>query len=104
MANFIKVAEVGDLEPGKALEVDVDGTMVCLAVTADGALYALRNNCSHKDFPLTDGEVEDSTIECAWHGARFDLATGEPLSLPAIRPVKTYEVRVDGDDILIDAS
>lgn len=104
MADFVKVAEVGDLEPGRALEVHANGTSICLAVTAEGALYALRNNCSHKDFPLTDGEVEDGTIECAWHGARFDLASGQPLSLPAIRPVKTYEVRVEGDDILVDVS
>ncbi len=99
--TFVKVATVADLVPGESLEVEVDGTSVCLALTEDGSLYALRNNCSHEDFPLTDGAIEDGTIECAWHGARFDLATGEALSLPAIRPVKTYEVRVDGDDILV---
>ncbi|MEX0893250.1 MAG: Rieske 2Fe-2S domain-containing protein, partial [Gemmatimonadota bacterium] len=73
---------------------------ICLA-NADGQLYAFKNNCSHRDFPLDTGELEGNKVECSWHGAKFDVTTGKALQLPAIKPVVTYEVRVDGDDILV---
>lgn len=104
MPNWVRVAAVSDLEPGTPLEVDAGGVEICLAVTEDGALYALRNNCSHEDFPLSEGEIQDGQIECAWHGARFDLATGRALALPAIRPVKTYPVKLEEDEVFVDVS
>jgi len=104
MPNWVRVAAVSDLEPGKPFEAEAGGVGICLAVTQDGELYALRNNCSHEDFPLSEGEIQDGQIECAWHGARFDLATGRALALPAIRPVKTYPVKLEGDEVFVDVS
>lgn len=101
MARSFRVAALDELEPGTLREVEVDGTAVCLARTADGALYAFRNNCSHRDFPLHTGTLEDGQIECSWHGARFDVATGRALCLPAIRPIHTYEVRIEDDAVLV---
>jgi nitrite reductase/ring-hydroxylating ferredoxin subunit len=98
--SFTRVASMAELPVGTLLGLEVGGQRICLA-NVEGHIYALRNNCTHKDFPLSEGQLEDGTLECAWHGARFDVRTGRALALPAIRPVKTYEVRVDGDDILV---
>jgi 3-phenylpropionate/trans-cinnamate dioxygenase ferredoxin component len=63
----------------------------------DGELYALEDRCSHDDGPLVEGDwdPEDRIVVCPRHGARFDLTTGRPLSLPATEPVETYPVRVE---------
>ena len=101
MAEPVRVASLDELEPGTLKEVEVGGRSVCLARTADGEVYAFRNNCSHRDFPLHTGTLEDGQIECSWHGARFDVASGRALRLPAIRPITTYEVTVEDDSILV---
>jgi 3-phenylpropionate/trans-cinnamate dioxygenase ferredoxin component len=98
--DFVRVASEADVPPNTLLSVEVGDFNVCLA-NADGRIYAFRDNCSHRDFPLSAGTMEDGTIECAWHGARFDMATGRPTRLPAIKPIRTYEVRVENGDILI---
>jgi 3-phenylpropionate/trans-cinnamate dioxygenase ferredoxin component len=99
-ARFVRVAALADVPPNTLLHVDVDDERVCLA-HADGRIYAFRDNCTHRDFPLSEGTIEDGTIECTWHGARFDMATGRATRLPAIKPVRTYEVRVEDGDILV---
>lgn len=77
------------------------GERVCLIRTAAG-YCALADRCSHRDFPLSAGEVTaEGLIECAWHGARFDPATGVMLSGPGGDDVKRYQVRVDDDTITI---
>jgi 3-phenylpropionate/trans-cinnamate dioxygenase ferredoxin subunit len=98
--RYVRVAAEADLPPNKLLQVDVDGMKVCLA-NADGRLYAFADNCSHRDFPLSAGTIDDGTIECVWHGARFDMATGRATRLPAIKPIRTYEVKVEDGDIYI---
>ncbi len=101
MAEFVRVAAVSDLPPNKLLGVELDGHRVCLA-NADGRIYAFRDNCSHQDFPLSAGEMDDGTVECAWHGAKFDMESGRALSLPAIRPIETYPVKVEENDIFVE--
>lgn len=101
MGEFVRAASAGELPNGGLLGVEVAGHRICLVHTEDGEVYALQDNCSHQDFPLSAGELDDGRLECAWHGARFDVASGRAISLPAIRPVKTYEVRIEGDDILV---
>jgi 3-phenylpropionate/trans-cinnamate dioxygenase ferredoxin subunit len=99
--TFVQVATADQIPEGTLLGVQVDGHNICLA-NVEGAIYALKDNCSHQDFPLSAGCLEDGRVECAWHGAKFDPASGRAVALPAIRPVKTYEVRVEGDAILVD--
>ncbi|WP_324651477.1 non-heme iron oxygenase ferredoxin subunit [Georgenia sp. H159] len=101
------VCDTGDLEPGEAMRVDledVDGRPVPVSVVRDddGQYHAISDTCSHGQVSLTDGEVEDGTIECWLHGSRFDLRTGKPLSLPATQPVPVYHVSVEGDSVLVD--
>lgn len=98
--EFVRVAALEDVPPGQLLSVEVGGQRVCLA-NADGEVYAIKDQCSHRDFPLSSGSLEDHEVECSWHGARFDVRTGRALCLPAIRPVQTYEVKVEGGEIFI---
>ncbi len=98
--EYVKVAALDDLPPGTLLGVEVAGVRVCLA-NADGEIYAIQDNCTHRDFPLSAGELEDCTVECTWHGAKFDVKSGRALALPAIKPVKTYEVKVEDGQILV---
>jgi 3-phenylpropionate/trans-cinnamate dioxygenase ferredoxin component len=103
MAGFVRVATLSDLAEGGLLGVQVEGTRVCLARVGD-EVYAFRDNCSHRDFPLSEGELdtEECLVTCDWHGATFDIRTGAARSLPATRPITVYEVKIEGDDILVD--
>jgi len=97
----VRAGALDELPPGSVLAVEVEGNEICLA-NADGEIYAVKNNCTHRDFPLSDGTIHGgATIECAWHGARFDLKTGRAIRLPAIKPVKTYDVKVENGEIFV---
>jgi nitrite reductase/ring-hydroxylating ferredoxin subunit len=101
MTEARRLASLADVPPNTLLSVEVDGVRICLA-NADGQIYAFQDNCTHKDFPMSAGSVHGgATVECAWHGARFDMPTGKAIRLPAIKPLKTYVVTVSGDDILV---
>ena len=100
MSDFQTVATVDEVPEGELLSVEVDDQEIVL-VNRDGTIYALEDCCSHEQFPLSDGELTGDQITCALHGARFDLETGEAKALPAVMPVKTFECRVEGDDIQV---
>ena len=86
---FVRLAGVSELEPDQGFRVELgDEEAVALIRTADGGVHAVEDVCSHEEYPLSEGWVEDHTIECALHGSRFDLLTGEPDSPPALRPVR----------------
>ncbi len=104
MAEFVKVAELDQLPEGSALGVEMpDGLKICLA-NSDGEIYAIADRCTHRDFPMSNGIVHGGgTIECAWHGGRFDMKTGRAIRLPVIKAIKTYEVRIEGNDILVES-
>jgi nitrite reductase/ring-hydroxylating ferredoxin subunit len=97
-------AKTSDLPPGTLLAVTLpNGESVCL-VNHDGDVRALEDNCSHQDFPLSEGELlEDGTVECVWHGARFDCRSGAACAGPARTPVATYDVRVEDGTIHVGA-
>jgi nitrite reductase/ring-hydroxylating ferredoxin subunit len=101
VAELVRVAAADEIPPGTLKAVEVDGRPICIA-NADGELYAVRDNCSHRDFPLSEGTLHGgATIECAWHGARFDLKTGRAIRLPAIKAVQTYEVVVVDGEVFV---
>lgn len=93
---------LASLTEGAAQVVAVDGVDV-VVVACDGEVFALEDRCSHEDFALSEGDVDRSSceIECARHGATFSLRDGSACSLPATKPVATYEVRVDGDVVTV---
>lgn len=100
MSQFVKVATTADLPPGTSLCVTVDGHKIAL-FNLDGEYFAIDDTCSHADASLSEGEIEGNCVICPRHGARFDIRTGQALSLPAWAPVDTYEVRVEGEEILV---
>jgi len=95
---IVDVAREEEITPGNALRVVV-GEMPIAIFNVHGELFAIGDTCSHEDYSLAEGEVEEvgdcCTIECALHGARFDLQTGAPLSLPAVLPVGAFPVWIE---------
>ena len=88
-----RVAAVDDVPPDELRGVHSDAGPVVLA-NVDGVIYALEDRCSHQDYPLSDGDLEDGQIECPFHGARFDACTGRATMLPAVAPVRVFEVEI----------
>jgi 3-phenylpropionate/trans-cinnamate dioxygenase ferredoxin subunit len=101
MADWTRVAAVADCPVGELKGVDAAGTAVVLA-NVEGTIYALRDQCSHEEYPLSDGELDGTDVVCVYHGARFDACTGARKALPAVRPVKSYPVEVRDGDVYID--
>lgn len=95
-----------DIEVGRALRVELDGPTGVVEVAVvrddDGEFHAVSDICSHGQVSLSDGEIVDDTIECWLHGSSFDLRTGEPLALPATRPIPVYPLTIDGERVLVD--
>lgn len=100
MSEFTTVASLADIPENGMKAVQANGSNLVL-VRRDRSVYALEDRCSHEDFPLSAGEVTGGQITCALHGARFDLATGTPKALPAVLPVRTFECRVEGDEVQV---
>jgi 3-phenylpropionate/trans-cinnamate dioxygenase ferredoxin subunit len=99
-ATFVRVCAVSDLPEQGAIGVEVGGEPVAV-VRVDGDVFALRDVCSHEEVPLSEGDVYDHTVECWLHGSCFDLRTGAPTGPPATKPVPTYPVKVEGDDVYV---
>jgi ferredoxin-NADP reductase/nitrite reductase/ring-hydroxylating ferredoxin subunit len=98
--DFVKVADTKDIRPSQMKEVDVNGENICV-VNVEGKYYAIGSICTHEGGPLADGTLEGYEVECPWHGSKFDVRTGEVTSPPASEPEQAYEVKVDGNNILI---
>jgi nitrite reductase/ring-hydroxylating ferredoxin subunit len=96
----MRACSLSELPEEGALRVVLDGKPLCIA-RSQGEVFALSDICSHADVSLSEGDVEDGTVECWLHGSRFDLRTGMPTGLPATKPVATYPVTVEGDDVLV---
>ncbi|MBI1374136.1 MAG: Rieske 2Fe-2S domain-containing protein [Phycisphaera sp.] len=90
-----------DLPPGEIKQVTVNGKEVCVA-NVDGAVYAVSDSCTHARIPLSQGALAGRQIVCPWHGAMFDLATGRATCGPAVDPVRCYNARIDGDQIVVE--
>ena len=100
MSDFVPVAKVTDIpDPGKML-VEVDEQLIAL-FHVGGQFFALDDVCTHDGGPLAEGELDDHTIACPRHGAKFDIRTGAALTMPATKPTKSYTVKVEGDDVLV---
>ncbi|OGT27809.1 MAG: biphenyl 2,3-dioxygenase [Gammaproteobacteria bacterium RBG_16_66_13] len=98
--EFVTVANVSELPNGQRLLLDVGGDPIAVFNIA-GRYFAIGDVCSHDDGPVGEGAVTDTEIECPRHGARFDLATGKVLSLPAVIDIPAYPVRVVGDEVQV---
>ena len=102
MDDFVRVAAVEEIPPGERLLVELDGIRIAV-FNLDGDYYAIEDVCTHDGGPLVEGEIlERCQVECPRHGARFDIRTGEALSMPAFEPTPAYDVHVEGGEIYVE--
>ncbi|MCH8801483.1 MAG: non-heme iron oxygenase ferredoxin subunit [Chloroflexi bacterium] len=97
---FVKVAELGELSPGNLKMVEVGDDQILLANVA-GNIYACDNVCTHAFAPLSEGGLDEEQVECPLHGSVFNVATGEVIDPPAVENLRVFQVRIEGQDILV---
>lgn len=98
--GFIKVGKVGELQSGRMKRVNINGQRILLA-NVDGNFYASDDSCTHEEASLSTGFLKGELVKCPLHGSRFNVRTGEVLEEPAEENLRTYPVRIEGNDILI---
>jgi nitrite reductase/ring-hydroxylating ferredoxin subunit len=101
MAKTVKVAQTSDLSPGVGKVVQADGRDIAL-FNVEGTFYAIDNTCTHRGGPLGEGELSGETVECPWHRAHFNVKTGAVTRPPAPADVRSYAVKVEGQDVLVE--
>src|SRR5881396_1458905 len=101
MGELIRVAARSDVGPGKAIAVELTGQRIAV-FNVEGTFYAIGDTCTHRGGPLSEGEVNGTTVTCPWHGAQYDLKTGGVLTPPAPQGVASYKVVVEGDAVSIE--
>lgn len=101
--DFKKTLKINEVPLGQMRTIEFENETVCI-VNVGGKFYAINNVCTHEGGPLSEGTLNDYEVECPWHGARFDIRSGEVKSPPAESPASTYEIKIDQDDIWIRKS
>ncbi len=101
--TFERACALADVPEDEAVAVTLGGQEIAVARNGD-EVFAVEDICSHAAVALSEGEVEECTLECWLHGSRFDLRTGKPTGLPATEPVATFAAEVRGNDIYVDIS
>ncbi len=97
-----RVAHVSEIAPGTTRRVVADSLGILLC-NVDGKIYAIEDVCTHDGGPLDQGTLEGECVVCPRHGATFDVRTGDALTLPAVMPVLTFDVTVEGDDVFVES-
>jgi 3-phenylpropionate/trans-cinnamate dioxygenase ferredoxin component len=102
--SMVKACTTTELKPGQALRLNL--TPPIAVYRLDDGFYATEDTCTHAQSSLSAGDIdlEECTVECPYHGSAFDIRTGRVLSLPASRPLKTYQVKVMGDEVFVDVA
>lgn len=101
MAEFVKAAKTDEIAPGQSKMLEVNGKKIVIFNVA-GSFYAIDDTCSHRGGSLSQGMIEGEKVTCPWHGAVFDIRSGEVLGPPAPKGVARYNVRVDGVQIEVE--
>lgn len=96
-----RIERGAQLPCGQMRRLDLNGVQICLIHSEDGRFFAVADQCSHEETPLSEGWTYDHVIECPRHNSVFDLETGRAMSLPAVDPIDVFEVHTDGDDLLV---
>jgi len=99
-ARYVRVGKASDVPAGRAEVFDVEDRKIAVFRLEDG-FFAIEDICTHDGGPLAEGEIEEDQVICPRHGARFDIKTGAALTLPAVTPVESYPVRVEGNELFI---
>ena len=101
VGQWIHVADAPDIPPGQGLRVELDDVPVAIW-NVDGDFFATADTCTHEEASLSEGDLWGEVVECYLHGAQFDVRTGAVLSLPAVLPLATYPVKVEGEKIYVE--
>jgi len=99
--GLVKVAETHEIPEGRRKRVLVKRHPIAIFHLEDG-YYATDDTCTHAEASLCEGQMMGGQVACPLHGARFDIKTGEALTLPAVTPLETYKVVIQGNDILVE--
>jgi 3-phenylpropionate/trans-cinnamate dioxygenase ferredoxin subunit len=105
MAEWLRICEAAAIPPGHAARVDI-GELPIAVFNVNGEFHVLDDTCSHAMASLSEGELHSETcaVECPLHGSQFDLRTGEPISLPAVEPVRVHEVELREGELWVAVS
>lgn len=98
--DFVRACALSEVPDRGTHAVELNGIPL-VVIKSEGEVFALDEFCTHEEVSLADGEVYDHTVECWLHGSCFDLRTGKPTGPPASKPLATYPVRIDGDDVYV---
>ncbi|MBI3693908.1 MAG: non-heme iron oxygenase ferredoxin subunit [Acidobacteria bacterium] len=101
MGAFVKIAKADDIQPGQGKMFEVGGKRIAL-FNVDGGFYAIDDTCTHRGGPLSEGELSGKEVTCPWHGAVFNVTTGQVLRPPAPTGISSYNIRVEGTDIEVE--
>ena len=101
MSKMVKVAQTDELSPGSGKVVEADGRSFAL-FNVEGTFYAIDNTCTHRGGPLGEGELNGENVTCPWHGANFNVKTGAVTGPPAGTGVRSFVVKVEGSDVLVE--
>src|SRR2546426_12805836 len=96
----VRVARLDELQPGEPKAVEVEGTPIVLARVGE-SVYACGDMCMHQGGPLSEGKLSGTKLTCPWHGGMYDVRSGQCLIPSRGGPVRSYPVRIDGDDVWI---
>ena len=98
--TYVTVAKTGDILPGEVKYVEANDYRLAIC-NVNGSFYCIEDTCTHDGGPLGQGSLLDDIIECPRHGARFNVVTGKVTRMPAVAPVETFAVKIEGDAILV---
>ena len=101
MPQTIKVADVKSIGSGTSIRVEAAGQKIAL-FNIDGVFYAISDTCTHRGGPLSEGTINGVQVTCPWHGAKFDLKSGNAVGPPAKQGVPCYKVIIDGEEIKLE--
>jgi nitrite reductase/ring-hydroxylating ferredoxin subunit len=101
MSRWVKVAQAGDVGPGTGKVVEAEGQSLALFNVGD-TFCAIDNTCTHQGGPLGEGELAGEVVTCPWHGAQFNVRTGQVLTPPARQGVRAFPIKVEGEDVLVE--
>ncbi len=100
MGSFVKAAKKQDIEEGRGIVADVNGTPVAI-FNLGGSFYAIHNTCLHRGGPLGEGECEGTVVTCPWHGWQYDVTTGCAPDNPNVKVAK-FNVKLEGDEVFVE--
>lgn len=100
MSNFVAVAKVDAVKPGQ-MKAFIANEQRILIANVGGTIFATQDICTHDNGTLSDGELVGDEIECPRHAARFSAQTGQVRALPAVFPIKTFQVKIENDEICV---